>query len=85
MHFGSQNGNTDYFFCTEKVQTTSEESDLGVIVSEELKVSKKCIKVVNTADRILRMIETCFVYNTTTILWDYPGEPVPEETPTRHP
>ena len=56
MHFGSQNGNTDYFFCTEKVQTTSEESDLGVIVSEELKVSKKCIKVVNTADRILLLL-----------------------------
>ena len=32
---------------TEKLQTTSEERDLGVIVSEDLKVSRQCIKIAN--------------------------------------
>ena len=41
---------------TEELQTVSEESDLGVIVLENLKASEQCIKVVNTADSILGMI-----------------------------
>ena len=45
-----------FLLGTEELQTVSEESDLGVIVLENLKASEQCIKVVNTADSILGMI-----------------------------
>ena len=39
----------------ELVEVT-EECDLGVIVQDDLKVSKQCTKAVNTANRILGLI-----------------------------
>ena len=36
MHFKSRNSNADYFLSTERLQTTNEERDLDVIVSEDL-------------------------------------------------
>ena len=33
MHFESRNKNADYFLGTDKLQTTIEEKDVGVIVS----------------------------------------------------
>ena len=40
----------------------SDERDLGVIVQNNLKCSKQCAKVVNTANRIIGMIKRSFSY-----------------------
>ena len=37
-----------------------EESDLGVLVTSDLKVSSQCAKVVKTANRVLGMISRTF-------------------------
>jgi len=60
---------TNYYLITniEKLWTISEERHLGVTVSEDLKVLKQCIKVINTASRILGMIRS-FIHTSPQII-----------------
>ena len=39
MHFGYRNNKSEHHLGTEKLQTTAEDMDLGVIASEDLNVS----------------------------------------------
>jgi len=44
-----------------KLNSTVEENDFGVILSETLHADKQCLKAANKASQILRMIEKTFV------------------------
>jgi len=44
------------------LETVVEEKDLGVIIQDDLKVSKQCSKVVKTANKILGMIYRSFTF-----------------------
>ena len=60
MHLGKNNTKCQYIMGGQLLQTVSEEKDLGVIISDDLKVTSQCSKVVLTANRILGMISRTF-------------------------
>jgi len=45
MHFGYNNRKADYFMDVVNLEHVTEEKDLGVIISEDLKWEKQCIVV----------------------------------------
>ena len=50
-------GKAKYSLMGKELVEVTEERDLGVIVQDDLKVSKRCTKAVNTANRILGLIK----------------------------
>ena len=44
------------------MDTVVEETDLGIIVRNDLKVFSQCVKVVKTANQVLGMIKITFSY-----------------------
>ena len=60
MHFGNNNLHAVYTLGGKVLQVVDEEKDLGVIVQDDLKVSKQCAKAVTTANKILGMISRSF-------------------------
>lgn len=68
MHFGYNNLQTEYFLGGEKLITVEVEKDLGVIVSNDLKVSNQCVKAVKTANRVLGMIKRTFVNRSKSVI-----------------
>jgi len=68
MHFGRKNTLFSYQLegkCLEKV---SEEKDLGIIISNDLKVSKQCTQAYAKANKMLGVIKRTIVYKSTDIL-----------------
>jgi len=55
-HFGYNNRKADYFMDGVNLEHVTEEKDLGVIISEDLKWEKQCSSAVSKANRILGMI-----------------------------
>ena len=62
MHIGHGNVKATYSMNGIILNEVSDERDLGVIVENNLKCSKQCAKVVNTANRIIGMIKRSFSY-----------------------
>ena len=62
IHFGSRNNNYDYHMNGVKLLHVTDERDVGVNISETLKPTKHCTKIVNTAKGILRNISRSFHY-----------------------
>ena len=62
MHLGKNNVKSQYVMGGQILQEVSEEKDLGVIISNDLKVSSQCSKAAKTANRILGMISRTFIY-----------------------
>ena len=56
LHIGHNNQRYNYYIEGTEVKKVSEEKDLGVITSEDLKQKKQVAKVVKSANRILGMI-----------------------------
>ena len=56
IHFGSSNMKASYVLNGETLSVATEERDLGIIVSSDLKVAKQCAKSISTANRVLGMI-----------------------------
>ena len=56
IHMGKGNRKAKYSLMGKELVEVAEERDLGVIVQDDLKVSKQCTKAVNTANRILGLI-----------------------------
>ena len=44
IHYGYNNKQYDYFMGKECIETTHEERDLGVIITETLDVTKQCVR-----------------------------------------
>ena len=62
MHQGQNNPLVNYSLCGKTLNCVDEERDLGIIISNDLKVSKQCVKIVITANRVLGMIYRSFVH-----------------------
>ena len=60
VHFGSRNPKQVYSINDVVLKEAATETDLGVIVQSNLKVSEQCAKVVKAANRTLGMIKRCF-------------------------
>ena len=61
MYLGVSNDNAGYFMDNRQSQAVVDERDLGIVMQNNLKVSKQCAKVVGTANRVL-----CTIYRTFT-------------------
>ena len=61
IHVGYNNVKAKYFMDGVKLEHVSEEKDLGVIISEDLKWEKQCSSAVSKANKILGMIKRNFV------------------------
>ena len=53
LHFGSKNQMRDYHLCNTALSHVTEEKDLGVVISEDMKAEKKVVRNVKKADKIL--------------------------------
>ena len=53
MHFGKNNAKAEYKRNERKLAEITEEKDLGVIISNDLKVGKQCDKAANKGNQIL--------------------------------
>jgi len=62
LHFGRKNKKYSYQLCNLTLETVTEEKDLGVIISEDLKAEKTVVKNVKKADKILGMIRRTFSF-----------------------
>ena len=62
MHFGKKDhNNTDYYMNYQRLLTVTEEKDLGVVISSDMKSSQQCIQAYSKASRILAMINRTIV------------------------
>ena len=57
MHFGKNNAKAEYQMNERKLAEITEEKDLGVIISNDLKVGKQCGKAANKGNQILGLIK----------------------------
>ena len=62
LHFGGKNKKQNYSPCDHILTTVTEEKDLGVIISEDLKAEKNVAKNVKKADKILGIIRRTFSF-----------------------
>jgi hypothetical protein len=53
MHFGYNNSKRTYEMKRNDLEETTEERDLGLIVQQDLKMNKQCLKSVSTANKVL--------------------------------
>ena len=60
MNFGSKNSDAKYVMNDKILGSVSEEKDLGIIVCNNLKVSKQCVTASKKANQILGMIGRTF-------------------------
>ena len=57
MHFGRMNQKRDYYIKDQKLETTSTEKDLGIVITSDLKSSEQCSQAYSKASRVLGMIQ----------------------------
>jgi len=57
MHFGRLNQKRDYYMKDHKLETTSTEKDLGIVITSDLKSSEQCSQAYSKASRVLGMIQ----------------------------
>src|SRR5664279_68235 len=62
MHIGYNNKHAEYKMDDISLEEVSDERDLGVIIQNDMKCNKQCVKAVKTANRILGMIKRTFCY-----------------------
>jgi len=60
MHVGRNNPRHAYFMNGEQLQETTEERDIGVIISNNLKPAQQCKKAAQTASTVLGQILRAF-------------------------
>ncbi len=62
MHIGTNNDNVKYLMNGVELSVINTETDLGVIISNDLKPSNQCSKVVKTANKLFGLIGRTFVH-----------------------
>ncbi len=60
MHIGINNDNVKYLMNGVELSVTNTENDLGVMISNDLKSSNQCSKVVKTANKLVGFIGRTF-------------------------
>ncbi len=60
MHIGINNVNAMYLMNGVELSVTNTKADLGVMISNDLKPSNQCLKVVKTADKFVGFIGRTF-------------------------
>ena len=68
MHVGNKNKKAHYFMGGEQIQSVEQEKDLGVIITNDIKVSNQCIKAAASANRTLGMIKRTFTSRSRNII-----------------
>ena len=62
IHFGKHNSCASYQLGGKDLEAVKEERDLVIIIQDDLKISKQCVKAVSSANKVLRMISHTFEY-----------------------
>jgi len=57
MHKGYNNTCLEYFLNVTKLDTVSDEKDLGIFISDDLKWEKQCSQALAIANKVLRLIK----------------------------
>jgi hypothetical protein len=60
MHFGHENPGFEYTMSGQKLDTTEEERDIGVMVTKNLRPSAQCAKAARTATTVLSQLRRAF-------------------------
>ncbi len=60
MHIGIDNDNGKYLMNGVELSVTNTEKDFGVMISDDLKTSNQCSKVVKTASKLVGFIGRTF-------------------------
>ena len=61
MHLGRANARMKYSMDGVALEVVNQEKDLGVVISEDLKVAKQCLKAAKKGNQILGLISRTFV------------------------
>jgi len=56
MHIGNSTLQREYYMNNQKLQVVCQEKDLGVLITNDLKVSQQCQQAYNKASRTLGLI-----------------------------
>ena len=68
LHLGKNNPKYQYTMSGEPLEVTTEERDLGVLITDNLKVSAQCDKATRTANGVLSHILRTFTYRSKDVL-----------------
>jgi hypothetical protein len=68
VHIGSRNNHYQYKIGDVVLKESSEEKDLGVTITDNLKNSKQCISAATKASRMLGFIGRCFTVRTEEVI-----------------
>jgi len=68
MHVGRLSFQRQYYMNNQQLEVVCHEKDLGVLISNNLKVSQQCQQAYNKAPKILRLIDRTIEYRDTNIL-----------------
>ena len=68
MHIGKLSFQRQYFMNNQQLEVVCNEKDLGVLISNDLKVSQQCQQACNKASKILCLINRTIEYRDTDIL-----------------
>ena len=68
MHIGKSKLESHYFMKNQQLETVCQEKDLGVMITNDLKVSQQCQQAYNKASRILGLINRTIEYRHKNIL-----------------
>jgi hypothetical protein len=62
MHMGSRNPGFNYTMNNQTLESTAEERDIGVMISENLKPAAQCAKATKTTQAVLGQLTRAFHY-----------------------
>jgi len=68
MHVGAKNSEAKYEIGGREMKVVKEEKDLGVLISQDMKVSRQCGQAAKKANMVLGMISRAFVSRSKTIM-----------------
>jgi len=71
LHVGKTNQRFQYMMDNQILESVTEERDLGILVSSDLKVSANCVAAYNKANMILGMINRTITFRPKDILVSY--------------
>ncbi len=68
MHIGIHNDNVKYLMNEVELSVTNTETDLGLMISDDLKSCNQCSKVVKTANKLVGFIGRTFEHKSEKVI-----------------